>query len=93
MIKSFADTEAEQLFGRRRSRKLPGEIQQRAYRKLLYVDAAEALDDLRVPPGNRLENLSGDRADQYSIRINQQWRICFVWRNGDAYDVEITDYH
>ena len=81
------------MFGRQRSRRLPGDIQQRAYQKLVMLDSAIALDDLRVPPGNRLEALYGDRAGQHSIRINQQWRICFIWQDGDAYDVEITDYH
>ncbi len=81
------------MFGRQISRRLPHNIQQRAYQKLVMLDAALALDDLRVPPGNRLEALRGDRAGQHSIRINQQWRICFTWQDGDAYDVEITDYH
>ena len=81
------------MFGRRRSRRLPGDIQQRAYQKLVMLDSATAINDLRVPPGNRLEALYGDRAGQHSIRINQQWRICFTWQDGDAYDVEITDYH
>ena len=81
------------MFGRQRSRRLPGDIQQRAYQKLVMLDSATAINDLRVPPGNRLEALYGDRAGQHSIRINQQWRICFTWQDGDAYDVEITDYH
>jgi len=93
VIRSFGDRETEKVFERERSRKLPTDVQRRAHRKLLLVDAAEALDDLRVPPGNRLERLSGQRAGQYSIRVNQQWRICFRWSRGDAYDVEITDYH
>lgn len=93
MIQSFADKEAEKIFSRQRSRKLPGDIQQRAYRKLLMIHAAHRMDDLRVPPGNHLEALSGDRAGQHSIRINQQWRICFRWEGGNAHDVEITDYH
>lgn len=93
MIRSFADKETERLFNRRRSRKLPGNIQQGARRKLEILDAAEAIEDLMVPPGNRLEKLSGDRKGQHSIRINDQWRICFVWQNGDAFDVEIVDYH
>jgi toxin HigB-1 len=93
MIRSFRDREAELLFSRRRSRKLPLTIQRVAYRKLLQVDAATRLETLRVPPGNRLEALRGERAGQHSIRINDQWRICFVWRGGDAYDVEIVDYH
>ena len=93
MIRSFADKETKKLFARKRSRKLPGDIQQRAYNKLVMLDAAATVEDLRVPPGNRLEQLSGDRAGQYSIRINDQWRICFTWRDGAAFDVEIIDYH
>ena len=93
MIRSFSDKETEKVFGRQISRRLPHDIQQRAYQKLVMLDAAPALDDLRVPPGNRLEALRGDRAGQHSIRINQQWRICFTWQDGDAYDVEIADYH
>lgn len=93
MIKSFASRETEKLFAREFSRKLPQSIQRVARMKLDILDAAEALDDLRVPPSNRLEKLSGDRQGQYSIRINDQWRICFEWRRGDAYRVEIVDYH
>jgi proteic killer suppression protein len=93
MIRSFRDKETEQLFRRERVKKLPPPVQRRALRKLLVVDAAESVDDLRVPPGNRLEKLSGDREGQYSIRVNDQWRICFYWDDGDARDVEITDYH
>ncbi|HAA94734.1 MAG: type II toxin-antitoxin system RelE/ParE family toxin [SAR202 cluster bacterium] len=93
MIRTFRDGEAERLFNRRRSRRLPPEMQRTAQRKLAVLDAAEALDDLRAPPGNRLERLSGDRAGQYSIRINDQCRICFNWSDGNADDVEITDYH
>jgi proteic killer suppression protein len=93
MIKSFADKETDRLFRRRLSRKLPQDIQRIARMKLEILDAAEVLEDLTVPPGNRLEKLSGDRKGQHSIRINNQWRICFVWRNGDAYQVEIVDYH
>ena len=93
MIHSFADRETERIFNRERSRRLPGDIQRRAHRKLLLVNAATELDQLRVPPGNRLEALHGDRAGQHSIRINDQWRICFRWYEGNAYDVEITDYH
>jgi proteic killer suppression protein len=93
VIRSFRDRETEKVFERERSRRLPPDVQRRAHRKLLLVDAAEALDDLRVPPGNRLERLSGKRDGQYSIRVNDQWRICFRWARGDAYDVEITDYH
>ena len=93
MIRSFRNRATEEVFERERSRRLPPNVQRRAHRKLLLVDAAEALDDLRVPPGNRLERLSGDRAGQYSIRVNDQWRICFRWERGDAYEVEIADYH
>lgn len=93
MIRSFKDAQTEKIFNRERSRKLPPEIHRRAKRKLLLIDTAETLDDLKVPPGNRLEPLSGDRTGQWSIRINQQWRICFEWREGDAYNVEIVDYH
>lgn len=93
MIRSFADAETEKVFRRERSRVLPPDVQRRAHRKLLLVNAAERVDDLRVPPGNRLERLKGDRAGQYSIRVNEQWRICFRWSGGDAFNVEITDYH
>ena len=93
MIKSFADRDTERLFGRRSVRRLPADLHRTMLRKLVAVDAAEAIDDLRVPPGNRLEKLKGDRAGQYSIRVNGQWRICFRWKDGDASDVEIVDYH
>jgi proteic killer suppression protein len=93
MIRSFRDRETEALFERRPSRKLPSEIQRAARRRLLILDAAERLDDLRIPPGNRLEKLVGERKGRYSIRINQRWRICFRWQRGDAFDVEIVDYH
>jgi len=93
MIKSFACKETKKLFNREFSRKLPQDIQRIARRKLEILDAAEVLQDLRIPPSNRLEKLSGDRKGQYSIRINDQWRICFEWRRGDAYNVEIADYH
>lgn len=93
MIDSFADEETEKIFRGQRSRKLPSTIQQTARRKLLYLDDAEDLPDLRVPPGNRLEQLHGNRAGQYSIRINDQWRICFHWEAGKARQVEIVDYH
>lgn len=93
MIKSFKDRETEQLYRRIRSLKLPGDIQQTAVRKLRMLNRSTKLEDLRVPPANRLEKLSGDRSGQYSIRINTQWRVCFTWRNGDAYNVEIVDYH
>jgi proteic killer suppression protein len=93
MIKSFADKETERIFKRLFSRHLPPEIQRVALRKLQILDAAEALSDLRVPPSNRIEKLDGDREGQYSIRINDRWRICFQWQDGDAYRVEIVDYH
>ena len=93
MIRDFADKETERLFRRVAVKKIPLPVQRRALRKLLLLDAAGALDDLRVPPGNRLEKLSGDREGQYSIRINEQWRICFRWENTDACAVEIADYH
>ena len=93
MIKSFKDKEAERLFGGRFSRRLPPDIQGAAARKLEILDAATDLDQLRVPPGNRLEELDGDRSGQHSIRINRQWRICFVWRSDGVHDVEIVDYH
>lgn len=93
MIQTFRDRETERIFRRERSRKLSPEVERRALMRLDMIDAAESLDDLRVPPGNRLEKLSGDRKGQFSIRINDQWRICFRWTGGDAYDVEIVDYH
>ena len=93
MIKTFADKETQKIFSRKISRKLPQNIQRKGRMKLEILDAADFLDDLRVPPGNRLEQLSGDRKGQHSIRINQQWRICFHWQSGDVYDVEIVDYH
>jgi proteic killer suppression protein len=92
MIKGFRCNDTEKVFQRRYSRKFAG-IQRMALRKLLVLDAAGKLADLRVPSANRLEKLSGDRRGQHSIRINDQWRICFRWRDGDAYDVEIVDYH
>ncbi len=93
VIRSFTDKETERVFSRQFSRKLPPEIQRSARRKLEVLNVARVLDDLRVPPGNRLEKLVGNRQGQHSIRINQRWRICFVWRRGDTYDVEIVDYH
>jgi toxin HigB-1 len=93
MIRSFASREAERIWEGRRSRRLPGDIQETAMRRLRSLDAAEHLDDLRSPPGNRLEALLGDRRGQYSMRINHQWRLCFRWSDGHAYDVEICDYH
>lgn len=93
MIRSFRDKETEKVFRREVSRKLPPELQRPAQRKLAILDGAEALQDLRIPPGNRLERLRGDREGQHSIRINDRWRICFIWADGDAREVEITDYH
>ena len=93
MIKSFRDKETEKIFNRLVSRKLPQNIQHLARRKLVILDAATELNALRLPPGNRLEALKGDRKGQHSIRINDQWRICFRWKAGDAYDVQIADYH
>jgi proteic killer suppression protein len=93
VIKSFGDKETERLFRREFSRRLPVDIQQSARRKLEIIDAAEAISDLRIPPSNHLEKLSGDRNMQHSIRINDRWRICFEWRDGDAYEVEVVDYH
>jgi proteic killer suppression protein len=93
MIESFADPEAEKIFKGIVSRKLPLAIQKTARRKLVYLDDAEDLRDLFAPPGNRFEALHGDRAGQYSIRINDQYRICFKWAKGKAKDVEIVDYH
>jgi proteic killer suppression protein len=90
---NFKDKEAQKVFERKHSRKLPLDIQQVALRKLRMLNRAETLQDLRVPPANRLERLVGDREGQYSIRVNDQWQICFVWQNGDALDVEIVDYH
>ncbi|HLC42001.1 MAG TPA: type II toxin-antitoxin system RelE/ParE family toxin [Methylomirabilota bacterium] len=93
MIRSLRDRETEKVFNREPSRRWSRDLQRVARRKLLILDAAETLADLRVPPGNRLEKLSRDREGQYRIRINDQWRICFRWGEGDAHDVEITDYH
>jgi proteic killer suppression protein len=92
MIRSFRNKETERVFLREKS-KFARPLQRAALRKLLLLDAADSLDDLRVPPGNRLEKLVGDRDGQYSIRINDQLRICFEWRDGDAFEVEIVDYH
>ena len=93
MIRSLRDKETEKLFLRERSRKFGENVQRVALRKLAILDAAESLQDLLLPPGNRLEKLSGDRAGQHSIRINDQWRICFRWSEGDAEEVETVDYH
>lgn len=93
MIRSFADPNTQRLFLRERVKKFDRPLQRAALRKLTLLDAAESLDDLRAVPGNRLEKLVGDRAGQYSIRVNDQWRLCFRWIDGDASEVEITDYH
>jgi toxin HigB-1 len=93
MIVSFADRDTERLFQRERVRRFPAELLTSMLKKLRLIDAAVALDDLRAPPGNRLEKLRGDRAGQHSIRVNDQWRICFVWRAAGAHAVEIVDYH
>ena len=93
MIKGFADRDTEQVFRGQQARKFPSEIQRRAKMRLDRIHAATVLTDLRVPPSHHLEKLSGDRKGQHSIRINDQWRVCFTWQGGDAYSVEITDYH
>ena len=93
MIRTFADSDAGKVFARERSPRFSLDLQRGAWKKLAILHAAGSLQDLRVPPGNRLEKLSGRREGQYSIRINERWRICFVWRDGDAYEVEIVDYH
>ncbi len=93
MIRSFKDKDTEKLYERCSSRRLPQGIQRVALRKLWLLDAAVDIAELRVPPGNQLEALSGDRHGQHSIRVNQQWRICFRWHQGHAFDVEIVDYH
>ena len=93
MIQSFGDSETEAIWERSVSRKLPRDIQRVALRKLYVIHRSRNLNDLRVPPANRLEKLKGSRSGQHSIRINDQWRICFRWAGADAYDVEIVDYH
>ncbi len=93
MIKSFADKRTAAIFAGHAVRGLPVQLQRRARAKLLAIDAAGRLDDLSSPPGNRLEALRSDRRGQYSIRVNDRWRICFVWRDGEAWKVEIVDYH
>jgi toxin HigB-1 len=93
MIETFRDGETEKIFHREFSKKLPEQIQRIALRKLRMLNNAYTLNDLRIPPANCLEKLTGDKEGQYSIRINDQWRICFEWRSNNAYDVEITDYH
>ena len=93
MIKTFADRETQRLYATGQSRRLPANLIRRAIRRLEYIDLAQVLSDLSVPPSNRLHPLKGDRQGQHSISINDQWRICFRFVDGDAYDVEITDYH
>jgi len=93
MIRSFRDRETRTVWNGERAKRLPADIQEVALRNLRLINAAQRLNDLRAPPGNRLELLAGDRAGQCSIRINQQWRICFRWTDGEAEDVEICDYH
>ena len=93
MIKTFKCKETAKVYGREFSKKLPQDIQRVAYRKLLMIDSAIDVEDLRIPPANRLEKLLGDRDGQYSIRVNKQYRLCFNWENGFALDVELVDYH
>jgi len=93
VIRSFRDKETERIWKRQRTRQLDDGTQRIALRKLLILDASEVLGDLRIPPGNRLEKLKGDRSGSYSIRVNQQWRICFKWSDSGAEDVELVDYH
>jgi len=93
VIQSFRDKDTEKLFRRERSKSVPPAVQRVALRKLAQVDAAANIQDLKVPLGNRLEALSGDRKGQFSTRINDQWRVCFVWKDGHAHEVEIVDYH
>ena len=93
MIKSFADKETQRLFRGRKSKAVPTELRERALSKLLVLNAATNVEDLRAPPGNRLEKLRGDREGQWSIRVNRQYRVCFSWIGTDAHDVEISDYH
>lgn len=93
MIKFFKSKEAEKVFQRVFSRKFPQNIQKTAYRRLAFLHSTRYLKDLLIPPSNRLEKLHGNRLGQYSIRINDQWRVCFIWQDGDAYEVEIVDYH
>jgi toxin HigB-1 len=93
MIRSFADKNTQRLFQREKVKRFAGQLERAALRKLAMLDAAESLEDLRFPPGNHLEKLAGDRAGQFSIRINDQWRICFRWSDREAHEVEITDNH
>lgn len=93
MIVSFRDKETERLWQSGRSRRLPDDLQRSAFKKLAILNAAITLDNLKVPPGNQLETLRGSRAGQHSVRVNDQYRVCFVWRDGNAFEVEIVDYH
>lgn len=93
MIVSFADKETERFWRTGKSRKLPADVKARAFRKLQLLDAAASLDFLRIPPSNQLEKLKGDRKNQYSIRVNQQWRLCFIWKDNEAHHVACVDYH
>lgn len=93
MIKTFADKQTQEIYTTGRSKQFPPDVTRRARRKLEYVDLASRIDDLKVPPGNRLHQLGQNRQGQYAIRINDKWRICFPFVDGDAYEVEITDYH
>lgn len=93
VIKHFADRDTERFFAREPVRRFPADLRRVMLRKLVALDAAEALGDLRVPPGNRLEKRRGNRAGQHSVRVDEQWRVCFRWSGGDAHDVEIDDYH
>jgi proteic killer suppression protein len=93
MIQSFADSETKKFFETGRSRRFPPDIRKRSTMRLIQLNAATVLEDVRIPPSNRLEALTGKRKGQWSIRINEQWRICFIWKDGDAYEVEIIDYH
>jgi proteic killer suppression protein len=93
VIKTFADDETHSLYVTGRSRRLPPDIVKRAVRKLEYIDLARSIEDLRVPPGNRLHALGGDRKGRFAIVVNDQWRVCFRFADGDAFDVEVTDYH
>jgi proteic killer suppression protein len=93
VIRSFRDPDTERVFSRSRSKHLPADIQRIALRNLVLLDAADTLQDLRIPPGNRLEAFKAERSGQHSIRINDRWRVCFVWRSGDAFEVEIADCH
>ena len=93
MIRSFRNKDTERLWNRRHVKRLSPELTRLAYNKLVLINAAESINDLRIPPGNRLEKLTGDRAGQYSVRVNNQWRICFTWSSSGAGNVELVDYH